>query len=384
VTEPRLHLIICGGGLAGCLTALALAERRPDIRFLLLEQERSFGGNHLWSFFDTDLPEDERKWLEPLIHCHWPEHEIRFPRRRRTLPLGYNSIRSTDLDRRARTRLRPDQYRLGCQIQNVGSDHVVAEGTRIEADGVVDARGGALQGNLDLAWQKFVGRTYRFQRSHGLTSPVIMDALVGQEDGYRFIYSLPFSDRELMIEDTYYASNPDLDRTKLGNGLDALASGHSPDFEVVGEETGVLPILLAGEIDALWPDAEPPVARLGMRGGFFHPTTGYSLPDAVRNADLLCEQRDFSSPSLHRLFHKRAGKLWNERRFFQLLNRMLFRAAQPDQRYRVLEHFYRLPVQVIARFYAAELTALDKVRILSGRPPVPIGRAISAMRSKAA
>ncbi len=55
------------------------------------------------------------------------------------------------------------------------------------------------------------------------------------------------------------------------------------------------------------------------------------------------------------------GKLWRERAFFRLLNRMLFHAAEPDQSYRVLEHFYRLSPAVISRFYAAQLTNLDKL-----------------------
>ena len=63
---------------------------------------------------------------------------------------------------------------------------------------------------------------------------------------------------------------------------------------------------------------------------------------------------------------------------------MLFRAAPPRQRYKVLEHFYRLPEPTIARFYAGQLTAFDKMRILSGRPPVSVAKAIAAMRGKAA
>jgi lycopene beta-cyclase len=39
---------------------------------------------------------------------------------------------------------------------------------------------------------------------------------------------------------------------------------------------------------------------------------------------------------------------------------------------------------VIARFYAARLTGLDKLRILTGRPPVPVARAFAAMRRSAA
>ena len=58
---------------------------------------------------------------------------------------------------------------------------------------------------------------------------------------------------------------------------------------------------------------------------------------------------------------------------------MLFRAAEPDRRYQVLERFYRLAPDLIARFYAAESRRTDQLRILSGRPPVPIGRAMRSL-----
>jgi lycopene beta-cyclase len=63
---------------------------------------------------------------------------------------------------------------------------------------------------------------------------------------------------------------------------------------------------------------------------------------------------------------------------------MLYRAAAPEKRYRVLEHFYRLPEPLIARFYAGRLTRWDKLRVLSGRPPVPVGGALRALLSGAA
>ena len=53
----------------------------------------------------------------------------------------------------------------------------------------------------------------------------------------------------------------------------------------------------------------------------------------------------------------------------------LFGAAEPEKRFRVLEHFYRLPEPLIARFYADRLGVFDRLRILSGRPPVPLLRA---------
>jgi lycopene beta-cyclase len=378
------NLIIAGGGLAGCLAALALAERRPDVRFLLIESEERFGGDHVWSFFDGDISGEDAWLVEPLVGSRWPDHEVRFPKRSRTLRFGYNSVRSETLDAVVRARLRPDQYRLGAHIAGLGEGGVRLDtGESIAAGGVIDARGAANLEGLDFGWQKFVGRTYRFEAPHGSHRPVIMDALVDQEDGYRFVYTLPFSATELLIEDTYYSQSSSLDVPLLRERIEGyrLQQGWAA-AEMAGEETGVLPVALGGDIGRLWKDA--PIARLGLRGGFFHPTTGYSLPDAVRNATLLAAQIDLSNAALHWLYRGRAVSLWNEREFYRMLNRMLFRAAAPADRYRVLEHFYRLPDPLIERFYAGRSTALDKLRILSGKPPVPLGKALGAMREKSA
>jgi lycopene beta-cyclase len=386
MNAPGAKLIIAGGGLAGGLAALALAERRPDVDFLVVEEGEAFGGNHVWSFFDGDVEDRDRRLIEPLVGRRWSDHEVRFPNRGRTLGFGYNSVRSADLDTRMRSALAPHRYRLGARIAQIGADHVtLASGERLPATAVIDARGPGPLPGLDLAWQKFVGLTCRFAADHGISRPVIMDACVEQDEGYRFVYSLPFSATEMLVEDTYYSTSPILDvplvRCRVGSHL--RRRGLEP-AEILAQETGVLPILLGGRLEDLWSASDPPVARLGLRGGFFHPTTGYSLPDAVRNALLLAGQPDLSGAALHDLFRRRAAALWQQRRFYQRLNRMLFRAAEPKRRYRVLEHFYRLPEPVIARFYAGRLTALDKLRILSGRPPVPVGRAMNALRERRA
>ena len=386
VTEHNPQLIIAGGGLAGCLAALALAERRPDLDFLIVEEGERFGGNHVWSFFDADVAGGDHWLIEFLVGRRWPEHEVRFPNRSRTLGFGYNSVRSADLDSRMRSTLARKRYRLGSRIVELGPNHVtLGTGERLTAAAVIDARGASPNPRLDLAWQKFVGLTCRFEVGHGIARPIIMDACVEQDEGYRFVYSLPFSATEMLVEDTYYSTSPVLDvplvRCRVGSHL--RRRGLEP-AEILAQETGVLPILLGGGIEDLWSASEPPVARLGLRGGFFHPTTGYSLPDAVRNAVLLSEQSEMASGALHEVFRRRAAALWQQRRFYQRLNRMLFRAAEPKRRYRVLEHFYRLPEPLIARFFAGRLTALDKLRILSGRPPVPVGRAMTALRERRA
>jgi lycopene beta-cyclase len=145
----------------------------------------------------------------------------------------------------------------------------------------------------------------------------------------------------------------------------------------VREETGVLPVTIGGDFAAFLADGG--LAKLGMRGGFFHPTTGYSLPDAVRVAALLARQPALSGTALHALLEAEARRLWRRRGFYRMLNRMLFHAAKPSERYKVLQRFYRLSPGLIGRFYSGRSTRADKLRTLIGKPPIPIPVAVSAL-----
>ena len=133
---------------------------------------------------------------------------------------------------------------------------------------------------------------------------------------------------------------------------------------------------MAGDFDAVWPEADD-VARIGVRAGLFHATTGYSLPDAVRTAAALPAMVD--RPDLGAALRKRAAKAWRGQRFYRMLGAMLFRAADPAERFRIFQRFYRLSPGLIARFYAGRPGPADKLRLLSGKPPVPIRRAIAAL-----
>jgi lycopene beta-cyclase len=373
------RLIIIGGGLAGCLAALALDELRPDQDFLLIEGTQSFGGDHIWSFFDADVGMDERRLIEPLIVARWSDHDVRFPNRYRTLPTPYNSIASTRLDTHVRSKLAPPRYRLGASVTRVATDHVELKDGELIQGTVVDARGPGAMPGLHLGWQKFVGQSWKLARPHGLTRPIIMDATVDQREGYRFVYCLPFSSDRILIEDTYYSLDPALDREALRARIQSYAREKGWELaERENEEEGLLPIALGGSIQEYW-NCAPGLPRIGLAGGFFHPTTGYSLPDAARIALLIARQENFSSGALHTLLLSEAGRLWRERRFYRLLNRMLLHAAAPAARYRILEHFYRLDAEVVARFYAGRSDGWDKLRILSGKPPVPVRRAIRAL-----
>lgn len=377
----RADVVIAGGGLAGGLIALRLKARDPSLRVVVLESGATLGGVHTWSHFQTDVSPEIDDWLRPLIvHC-WAGYEVRFPAHRRSLTTEYRSVTSERFHEVVSSALGDDAW-TGAKVADLAADRVtLADGRVLEAPCVIDARGPRETPDLVLGWQKFVGLEVETIAPHGLQRPIIMDATVDQLDGYRFLYSLPFSPTRLLIEDTRYSDGGDLDVPALREATLAYAAQQGWTVrEVVREEIGILPIALAGDIDAHWRRTDLP--QVGLRAALFQPITGYSLPDAARLADEIAALPDLTTASVRACVEARSKLRWAERAYYRLLNRMLFKAAKPGERYIVLERFYRLGQALIQRFYAARITLADKARILIGKPPVPISEALKVLAER--
>jgi lycopene beta-cyclase len=377
-------VIFAGGGLASCLAAYRLRERRPGLRILIAEAARTLGGNHTWSFFPTDLTAAELSWLEPLIVHRWPVYEVRFPGLTRILETGYCSTNSEFFHTFMMGAL-GDCIRLDAPIERVDRQGIeLAGGEQIEGRCVIDGRGPQPSPHLLLGFQKFTGRVLRLARDHGLAGPVIMDATVPQKGDYRFLYTLPVGPRDVLVEDTRYSDNPTIDGTEDAAEIEMYAHGQGWQVaDVLREEQGALPITLGGEIDALWADG-PAVPKIGLRAALFHATTGYSLADAVRTADAIATAPALTTAGLEQFLGARVRRHWADQAYWRLLNRMLFLAAEPDRRYVVMQRFYGLKQDLIERFYAGRSTTRDKLRILTGKPPVAILRALRCLPEKSA
>jgi lycopene beta-cyclase len=382
-----VDIAIVGGGLAGGLIAWALKTRRPDIKLALFEKGPRLGGEHTWSFHDTDISPADRAWLTPLISARWDTQEVRFPEHQRFLGTSYNSITSDRFNAVLATAL-GDSIRLNVPITRLTPGYLsLAGGELMPAGAVLDCRGDFKSPCLVLGFQKFLGRVCRLSSPHDLDAPIIMDATVPQNHDYRFIYVLPFDPRTLLIEDTRYSDSSRIDSADFRTEIDSYARCRGWEIKsVLREESGVLPVALGGDIKAFWdnplPNVVGEIGRAGMRASLFHPVTGYSLPDAVALANKISTATDLSSTGLYALTRSYSEECWHSRGFYRFLSRMLFRGAPPENRYLMLERFYRLPQGVIERFYAGVSTFTDKVRILSGKPPIPISRALAEIRER--
>ncbi len=380
-----VDVILVGGGLANGLIASRLSERRPQPRVLVVEAGQRLGGNHTWSFHASDVSPVQDRWLKPMVAHAWADQEVRFPAFRRRLPTGYRSMGSADLHRHV-SALAPVKLELGRRVSSVEAGAVVMEGgQRITAPCVIDGRGLSWVSGVAFGYQKFVGLEVETTAAHGVDRPVIMDATVEQIDGYRFVYCLPFDETHLLIEDTYYADTRALDVELLARRVREYARQAKWEIRsVVRDEAGVLPIALDGGIESFWPIAEAGAARAGMRAGLFHQTTGYSLPLAAAVADALARLPSLTTAEAARTIRAIGEESWARQSYFRLLNRLLFVSARPSERRDVMQRFYKLPAPLIERFYAGNPSALDKALILSGRPPIPVLRALQGMSPSSA
>jgi lycopene beta-cyclase len=360
----RDGLLIAGAGLAGSLAALAMAKSRPEVPLLLVEEKEGFGGDHLWWFFEDDVDEADRWLIEPLIERSWPGFYVAFPERSRKLKAPLSCIRWQAVDRAVREALRPDQYRLGTKAVAVRENELVLlGGERIKAGGAIDARGAANLSMLELGWHKSFAREYMFASPHRVDRPVLIDATIDQAGSLRFMRCLPFSDTRLLVEHVEYSETAEIDTSAAAARLDTyLATRKWEPVSVEREEERVLPVAMGGDFGAFWRVGGARVAKIGLRGGFFHPTSGQSLGDAVRNAVTLTQQKDFAGEALHDLFEEEAAGAWRKRDLQRGFNAALF-AAKDEERRRHMEDFYKLDPALIARVHMGRTGLLDKMRL---------------------
>jgi lycopene beta-cyclase len=376
-------IILVGAGLASALSAARLSTLPDPPRIIILERSEVPFAGHTWSFHNTDLTQQDRDWVGPLVQYRWDGQEVRFPRYSRTLSTGYATLSDASVARFIAS-LPNVSLRSASPVVQVEPDWVqLQDGTILTASCVVEASGFSPHPALKLGYQKFLGLEVETAEPHGLAHPIIMDAAVPQLDGYRFLYSLPFAPNRLLIEDTRYSDDPDFDPAALEDAVLQYAAERNWHVRtILRRETGSLPIALAFDADRFWQGKRKDIPRIGLDAGLFHPVTGYSLPEAVATANIIAESWPTTSAHLAARIEAHAKCRARQQSFYRLLNRMLFRAAAPDQRYLVLSRFYRLPEKLIENFYAGRTTRRDMLRILVGKPPVPIFNAVRCLSER--
>lgn len=381
--------IFIGGGLSSILAAYTWLKQGYDKPVLIIEKSEQLCGNHTWSFNETDILPEAWHILEPLTDISWTEYEVKFPKIKRTLPIPYHSVFSESLASKIK-KLHTENPLLhiitkqSCSIVQKGSKNLnpvvqTENNEEYTADWVIMATG-VSQNDTDTAYQKFVGLEVLLENPSKLEYPLIMDATVPQKDGFRFMYVLPFEPKRLLIEDTYYSLNPNLDTEYLHSEITAYAINKGWKIEkIIRQEKGILNVPLQQRPPNFIHDK---ILPLGTYAGLFHVTTGYSL--AVNFNFIWQMYKYLANKDLNVLWHTKQQDFYKSMQFYRVMNRFLFIAGKTNKRYRFLETFYqRQSEKVIARFYAGNSTLKDKMSIFSGKAPfLPSWYMLNALAGK--
>jgi len=368
------ELVIVGGGLQGCLLAHAVAHHRPAAGVLLVERGSDLCGNHTWSFHESDIPEQARAWFDPLVTHRWPGYRVRFPGLSRRVGIPYATI-SADGLRAATLRLAGAAERRtggGLMIRTGETCEIVSptcgqlgDGTRVAAATVIDCRGRAAAPGppRGAGYQSFIGHEFRVGQRWPAAEPTVMDVREDQARGFEFLYELPFGPDRVLLEYTRFGDEPACDEARAEALINTRLSEAGVNVaERLRTERGCLPMPYSAPART----SDAAVAG-GYAGGWYHAATGYSMPLAVRFADLVAR----AAPE--RLADELAAAAAADslrRGFARFLNRLLFCLVTPGDRWKIFRRFYRvLSEDRIARFYAHRFTIADAARIVIGWPP---------------
>ncbi len=288
-------LIVAGAGPSGLALLDALARvGLGDLRVLLVDRERRRGDDRTWCFWETDAgPFDHlvaHRW--PALDVHGPQTDA--PGRRLELaPYTYKMIRGGDFFAATDAWLagRPQVERRVGEVQDVRTegDRAVAviDGERVEADWAFDATRVPLEpvAGYHLLLQHFLG--WEITTPDDRFDPGVatfMDFRVPQKGGTCFVYVLPTSPREALVEYTVFspsvwpreAYEAELrEYLRAVRGIDAYAVGRS--------EIGVIPMT-----DRPFPPRRGDrVVTIGTAGGQTKASTGYTFRRVVRHAQAL-------------------------------------------------------------------------------------------------
>jgi lycopene beta-cyclase len=373
-TDTFDHVIV-GGGLQGCLLVHAIAFHQPAARVLLVERANGLCGNHTWSFHASDIPPSAEVWFNPLISQSWPSYLVAFPGLSRRVNIAYQTIASDDL-REATLRLADEkagdagrgEFEVVCgePCEIVSPTCVrIGETTLINCTAVLDCRGraAAVEAPSGVGYQSFIGHEYETDRPWPVSEPTVMDVRADQACGFEFLYELPFGPQRVLLEYTRFSEEPSCSESRA----EALIAARLREAGVTAasrlrSERGCLPMPYAS------PTGVKPVSVAGgYAGGWYHAATGYSMPLAVRFADLVAQVEPISIAAA---LSKAAANDSLRRGFSRFLNRLLFCLVRPADRWKIFRRFYQvLSEEQISRFYAHRFTVADAARIVIGRPP---------------
>lgn len=385
MARKQYDYIIAGGGLAG----LSLAHRLihsplADKKVLLVDQTLEPDNSKTWSFWHAGEPP-----FPELIYKSWNQAKVAFPNQSILQPLQhytYHSIRSGDFRRSILEKLREHpsfDLRKDSIISLQGDEQTAlleTESDTFQANYIFQSCLPAPKINSETPYypliQHFLG--WEIKTKATVFDPSIitlMDFDPEFTDGIAFVYILPKSSRQAMLEYTIFSTSVKpraFYEEKLRIYLHNKYKLRPLDFTTRRTEYGEIPM----QDHPYAPWYAPRVLNMGTAGGLTKPSTGYTFSRIQRHAAAIVDQlNQEGQPALpyRSAFRYRAYDLW----LLQIIH------DEPKTARRIFRQlFSNNSIDEVFRFLAEENTLLQDFKTMSSVSYTPFFRAMWKTRKR--
>lgn len=281
--KKHYDIAIIGGGASGLalLYAMHLQGILNEYEIALIEPEEKNTNDRTWSFW-TDETDAAWQMFGTIASHSWSFIEAS-PNRQALSPYKYAHIRSQDYYAFVKDAIHsyPKLELVKAKVEALVNDkplRVITSSNRdIEANTVFDSRPPRIE-DPQLIWQSFVG--YRIKTSLANLDPEVcrlMDFNVPQEKGLQFMYLLPTSKDEALVEFTRFGeeileedpSQLIIERYLKDLGIEA--------YEIIEKEIDKIPMSLSlNQKGRLHPHSATYIP-IGVRAGVVKASTGFAF-----------------------------------------------------------------------------------------------------------
>lgn len=374
VDRELYEYVILGAGCSGLTLCLALLDAGVTGPILLLDQRTEYRDDRTWCFWDV-----ESTRFSHLAIARWNSWSVRSGTsivNSGSNRYDYLCLAARDFYECALTALAQHDnvtLRLGETVSgnHDGGETNIVSTDRVDyrAQQVIDGRGLPV-GSARLAaavagatWlpQQFLGLRIRAHRpTFDPSECVLMDFDVPQHRGLRFLYVLPVSDTEALIENVYFAE-PGMQLAEYEAEIEQYLMDryhlHPADYLIEGRERGYIPMT-----DHTFPvrlDAR--TLAIGMMGGGTRPSTGYTFLRIQRSCSVIARALVSGTEPQATLGGARQ----------RLLDAVFLRfmVDHPERSPSVfLRMFGRTPADPLVRFLSDRSSIADELRLIVALP----------------
>ena len=374
---PEYDYIIIGAGAAGLLLADALGKDGffADKSILVLDKDDKLKNDRTWCFWERGDGQ-----FDDLTYKTWDTIYVGGRQLQKTtsiLPYTYKMLRGIDFYDHyvPKVKAYPNITWVREEVQHVEEHEsnvlVTTSSQRFLGQTVFSSLYNPSlplkQSNFPVLQQHFVGWQIKTEQSVFKSREVtFMDFSVPQKGNTRFMYVLPFSHNEALVEYTLFSEDL-LEKTEYEDAIKTYIATNLADTPYTIEETeyGSIPM-------TCYPFHQNNTNRIlyiGIAGGWAKPSTGYTFYNTSRQIPKLVDYLKTGKPLTE--FHKKNRFLFYD----TLLLDILYKNNHLG--HEIFESmFKRRKASLILKFLENETNLWEELKIVTAPKPMPFIKAL--------